>query len=77
MKTSSKLKSATVLTMLTLSFLGGLQARQTPKIITKEVFVYVQQPTFLPFKGNKYAHEQQDKIAASIPASALQQVARR
>ena len=56
-------------------FAGGLQVRQPPKVVTKEVFVETQVPVcaplLVPQKQAKVYRREVMKLAAAIPASAL------
>ena len=57
------------------SFWGGIIVRQPPVERVAYQSVYLPM-TVLPFKETRYANEQIDRIAASIPATALKMVSK-
>jgi CxxC motif-containing protein len=77
MKFRTKLRLVTLLACCAGSFYAGLQVRQPPKIVTHDVFITEHVPVYVPVKtAKKYYGEQINRIAATIPASALKMVSK-
>lgn len=70
-KTRTKVKAIIIATLCFVSFTAGTAFRDAPKIVTKEVFVIEKVATFHHLKDGSYFGVQKNRIAASVPASAL------
>ena len=71
MKPQTKAKAIILAVLMFASFAAGTAYREPAKTVTKEIFVYVKQPIYQHVKQTAYFGQQRDRLAATIPASAL------
>ena len=71
MKLRHKITCSAFFICCAVSYGFGMETRQPPKIVTREVFVYVNRPYAPPVKATRYFDAQRDKLAAALPASVL------